>query len=293
MESESLTLADGRTLSYAIYGSPTPTTTIFYFHAFPSSRLEGRLFHDEANKLGARVIVPDRPGLGKSTFQPNRTLLDWPTDVLALADSLDIERFYVAGMSGGAPYALACVYAIPKARLAGAAVVGGLYPVSLGTAGMLMAARASIWLGARAPGVLGFLLDWTMGKAARDADPKVFEEIVMKEVQNRPEVDRDVLLEGKNKEAMVEATRESLMQGAQGAAWEAKINGSAWGFELGELGDTPLALWHGDQDVNTPPAMARKAKDMMPGAQLHMKKGEGHISLVKFKEDILRDLIKL
>ena len=36
---------------------------------------------------GIRLVAPDRPGMGLSTFQPGRTLLDWPEDVTALAHS--------------------------------------------------------------------------------------------------------------------------------------------------------------------------------------------------------------
>jgi hypothetical protein len=43
LENEKLTLKDGRTLSYAVYGSAVPQTTVFYMHGFPSSRFEGEL----------------------------------------------------------------------------------------------------------------------------------------------------------------------------------------------------------------------------------------------------------
>jgi hypothetical protein len=43
-----------------------------------------------------------------STFQPNRRILDWPSDILELADHLKISQFYVLGTSGGCPYVLAC-----------------------------------------------------------------------------------------------------------------------------------------------------------------------------------------
>jgi pimeloyl-ACP methyl ester carboxylesterase len=100
-ESEATTLADGRTLAYAIYGSPSSSTTVFYFHGYPSSRIEGRLWHDTAQNLDVRLVALDRPGFGNSSFQANRKLLDWPKDVLALADHLNVEKFYVLGTSGG------------------------------------------------------------------------------------------------------------------------------------------------------------------------------------------------
>jgi pimeloyl-ACP methyl ester carboxylesterase len=297
-DSETLTLPGGRILSYAIYGSPVPRTTVFYFHAYPSSRKEGKLWHSAASKLSLRLIAPDRPGMGNSSFQPKRTLLDWPADVLALADHLKIQKFYVIGLSGGGPYALACVYGIPKERLAGAAVVSGLYPVSFGTAGMLLSARFSLWVGPWVPSLLGGLLDAWLGNAARNPDPKVFSDMLMKEIESRPEVDQVVMKDEKNKEGFVEGTREGLRQGGQGAGWEASINGSPWGFELqnldvGEAG-VPLTLWHGTDDINCPPAIALKVKETMSGAELRMMEGEGHVSYaLRNQEKILSILIGL
>jgi hypothetical protein len=77
---QQLRLPCGRLLGYEEYGTPDGNP-IFYFHGSPSTRLEWRLFGSEelANKLNIRVIVPDRPGLGRSEFQPGRRIGTGPT----------------------------------------------------------------------------------------------------------------------------------------------------------------------------------------------------------------------
>ena len=109
---QTVLLPDGRTLGFAECGDPSGRPVLF-FPGPPS----GRLFHhpDEsvAASLGVRVITVDRPGYGLSDHQPRRTLLNWPSDVTALADALGIGRFAVAGISGGAPYVAACALKIP------------------------------------------------------------------------------------------------------------------------------------------------------------------------------------
>ena len=77
-ECREITLRDGRTLAYAEYGSPKGLP-IIHCHGTPSSRVEGDLtFSDTlAAELGVRIIVPDRPGMGRSDFQPNRRIVDW------------------------------------------------------------------------------------------------------------------------------------------------------------------------------------------------------------------------
>ena len=60
-------LRDGRILAYSEYGSPRGLP-IIHCHGTPSSRVEGNLIFDPAmaTELGVGIIVPDRPGMGRS-----------------------------------------------------------------------------------------------------------------------------------------------------------------------------------------------------------------------------------
>ncbi len=119
-----LVLPDGRTLAYAEFGQPDGYP-VMYFHGAPSSRLEPLLIGDAVlSRFGLRVIAPDRPGMGGSDFQPNRTFSDWPKDVIALANALGLEQFAVLGNSGGGPYVAVCAARIPE-RLTSAVIVSG------------------------------------------------------------------------------------------------------------------------------------------------------------------------
>jgi pimeloyl-ACP methyl ester carboxylesterase len=72
-----LRLSDGRNLAYAEYGDPAGTAVI-YFHGAPSGRLEPTLIGDDNwAALGLRIIAPDRPGMGGSSSQSGRRLIDW------------------------------------------------------------------------------------------------------------------------------------------------------------------------------------------------------------------------
>ena len=110
---QTTTLPDGRTLAYAEYGDPDGRP-LFFFHGFGGTHLGWGYLESNCDALnaGVRIISPDRPGTGRSTFMPNRQFTDWPADVTALADALGLDRFGVLGVSGGGPYALACAVAI-------------------------------------------------------------------------------------------------------------------------------------------------------------------------------------
>ena len=101
-----MVLGDGRTLAYALWGDPDGET-VMLFHGAPGSRL----FTPDPEitaEAGVRLITVDRPGYGGSDRLSVRQILDWPNDVLQLADLIEAPRFSVVAHSSGGPYALAC-----------------------------------------------------------------------------------------------------------------------------------------------------------------------------------------
>ncbi|KAH7126322.1 Alpha/Beta hydrolase protein [Dactylonectria estremocensis] len=281
-------LADGRTLSYATYGASSPSSYAFYFHSYPASRLEGATLHDAAVAHGIQVIAVDRPGMGASTFQPRRRILDWPLDVTALANHLHIPQFACIGCSGGGPYVLACYHKIPRTRLKAAMIVAGIWPNVLGTQGMLFELRVMLALAPWVPGLVAAGLDYSIGRAARDTEhPEVFAATMGKMMESRPEVDAAIWREdvGGFREALLANLREALKPGTAGAAHEVKLFGSDWGFALDDVKveDNTLTIWHGGLDQNVPLAMAEKAKALLPGCQFQLFPQEGHASLIARK----------
>ena len=127
MNPQFVRLPDNRRLAFAEYGDPEGLPVV-YCHGFPSSRREARLLHRTAGQEGFRIIAADRPGFGDSDFKAFRKISDWPDDVTRLADQLDLGSFGLLGISGGAPYALACAARVGT-RLSGCTLVCPLGPV--------------------------------------------------------------------------------------------------------------------------------------------------------------------
>ncbi len=86
------------------------------------------LADEAARDLGVRIISPDRPGIRDSVFQPNRKLLDWPPLLQEIADQLQIHRFRILAISGGAPYAYVTGRMMPE-RVERIAVASGAPPL--------------------------------------------------------------------------------------------------------------------------------------------------------------------
>ena len=161
-----VTLSDGRNLAYEEYGDPQGTP-VLSFHGCPSSRLDAAPAHPAALSLGIRLISPDRPGIGRSTYQPHRRLLDWPDDVAQLTEALGIERFAAMGWSSGGPYAAGCA-ARMKERVTNVALLSSAVPLDIyGTMrGLSSDDRILLFLVRRVPRLASALMRVTIADAS-------------------------------------------------------------------------------------------------------------------------------
>jgi pimeloyl-ACP methyl ester carboxylesterase len=166
-----MTLSDSRRLSYARYGAPSGPV-IFCLHGLPGSRTQGAYFHAAATNLGARIIRVDCPGVGFSSPQPGRTVLEHADDIVHPTKHLDIDQFSVLGCSGGRPYALACAKTIPRERLRGVALVAGVGPSDIGFSGMNAAHRLLFLAFKYMPSAVRWLRQKTLTALSKLSDDK-------------------------------------------------------------------------------------------------------------------------
>jgi pimeloyl-ACP methyl ester carboxylesterase len=260
----------GRLLGYAEYGDPAGAP-IIYLHGLIGSRLDWKYFvgPGQSPRRAARVIAIDRPGIGFSQYQARRRLLDWPDDVVALADELHLDRFAVLGVSGGGPYAAACAYKIPQ-RLTRVGIVAGMGP-------------------SNAPGAQDGA-SWTLpGRSVLVR--RVLANLTARTLRNRPErflgqiaariseADQSFLGRSENGDLFLASSRESFRTGARGVARDAALYVQPWGFELKNIG-IDVQLWHGDDDRVVLPSVGRFVADSIGNCKATFWPGEGHLSWV-------------
>jgi pimeloyl-ACP methyl ester carboxylesterase len=272
---QTIALSDGRKLGYAEYGS-REGKPLFYFHGHPGSRFEARFLAEQATQARIRLIGVDRPGMGLSTFKAGRRLLDWPDDVTALADSMNIDRFAVVGFSGGGPYALACAYKIPQ-RLTACGTVAGV-----GNTGRLLSFLAQ-WV--------PYLLLPATSRFFRDEEQA--QKTLVRFAGNWAEPDQKVLQIDEIKVLMAASLVESLRQGTRGAAYDGALLGRAWGFSLEAITFSNLYLWHGELDKEVPVTKTREIAEKLARCRANFYPGEGHISVIaNHSEAIVTSLMR-
>ena len=201
---------------------------------------------------------PDRPGIGLSTFQPGRRLLDWPADVAALADALGIDRFAVMGWSCGGPYAAVCGARMSD-RVTAVGLLSSAVPLELvgTTKGLARDDRLLLFLVRWAPQLAAALLRVTIGQAT---ERRLYREIR----RSFPAVDRAALEERGSIVDAVAFVKESMRQGAQGCLQDYRVFGSPWGFDLSEV-TVPVQIWEGEEDNTGPPEYRELLLRHLPG----------------------------
>jgi pimeloyl-ACP methyl ester carboxylesterase len=270
---QTLQLSDGRDLAYDEYGSPDGTPVIFN-HGLSDSALIRNPDNDLTASLGVRVIAADQPGVGGSSPQPGRTMVDWGTDMEELADALGLAQFAVAGHSGGSPHALAIAFRLPG-RVTKIVLASPVAPLDEpGMAKLLV--NKDLKLIAKLHH-LHHIIKWGSDYEAKKAEKDIptFVEVTVKD----DESDRATFLEDPAQRAMFEASfTAGMIQGGEGmyemtmALWD-------WGFRPEDV-THHVELFYGDADDILDPKMPLHLADRLPDCTTHVWPGAGHYGFV-------------
>lgn len=284
-----LYLNDGRRLGYLLCGDPKGKP-VLCFHGYPGSRLDFRWLHEEAAKRGLKLIAADRPGIGLSDPLPGRSLTDFGGDMEELMARLRLKRPVVMGVSGGGPYALACLCRLQEKVRAGV-VVCGLGPMDTeeSTQGM-NASNASLFYCARNyPKSVGLILKATKYMMTKKVDTyyRLMEKVLPDSDQKRMGK-----ITGENRQRVLSANREIFRQGSRYLAQEAVIYTKPWEFSLREL-RVPVHFWHGYLDKNAPIRSAMNLYRQAPQSTRHWLMGEGHFILNRHAAEILDSICEM
>lgn len=270
---DAVTLQDGRRLAYAEWGDEAAPPLLF-FHGTPGSRL---LFPGVLARSSAplRVVTVDRPGYGRSDPLAVRTLLGWADDVAQLADALGLERFTVAGWSGGGPHALACAARlsdrIERAALVSARADHHRIPGGLDELGA--DERRLVELGAvdreRYREEMAGRAAWLVERRDR---PDSFLAV------DRPAAEQRVALLPDVASAAMLWLPEAAREGVAGFVEDWLVLRSPWGFDTSDVPVT-VDVWHGARDSDVPPRHAEFLAARLPRARLAIWADEGHWGL--------------
>jgi pimeloyl-ACP methyl ester carboxylesterase len=283
---QAVNVANGRRVTFDWWGD-CDGFPVFLLHGTPGSRTGPRPRTSVLYRLGINLICYDRPGYGGSGRQAGRSVADAAWDVLAIANELKLQEFGVVGRSGGGPHALACA-ALLDGLVTSTAVLVSLAPHN-------------------ADG-----LEWNNGMAASnvaeyslaDSDVKAVEADLTEradQIRDNPETlldflddeltapDARVVSDAGILDQLHATYREAVREGAHGWIDDVLAFRRPWGFDLRKIA-SPVLLWHGDEDVFSPPAHTHWLAGKIPAAKLHIQRGAAHFDAVRILPEILADM---
>ncbi len=260
----------GRTVAYTDIGD-TGGTPVLFFHGAPMSRRNLGDQHEAFAEAGLRVLSPDRPGYGGSSPAPGRTLNDWTKDMADLADTLGIDHFLVAAHSSGGPYGLVTA-ALLRDRVLGTTVLGGVTDF----------AWAPAWQ------------EYNQDECAMMRLPDEQAALAWGErnlgdrTGEWPEPDR-ALFANQYVPHLAAAAKDAFAQGVGGYTQDSWVQGRPWTFDPSSV-SAPLLVVHGDQDTVVPIAHSRHTAERVPGSELRVLPGHGHVTVLWELPGLLAEL---
>jgi pimeloyl-ACP methyl ester carboxylesterase len=277
---------DGRELSWVEHGDPIGTP-ILYCHGTPGCAAEAIALARAADDHGARIIAINRPGFAGSTFDPDRTLLGWPDEAVAVADEIGVDQLPVLGYSGGGPYALVCGAMRPdRFPLIGVASGAGPYLGRTSLNRMSPSDRGMTMLALYAP-PLGRAALRAVGISASVA-PGIGMRSWMTEL---PEADRRVLENADipARDAMFFLV-DAMRHGAHGPLLDYRLLSMPWGFDPADVA-VPVRWWHGNDDRTVPFAEVEALTDSIPDITVSRIPDAGHLLLASAADDVVSGLV--
>ncbi len=283
---QTIRLPSGAHVEYGEYGDPNGTP-LLYFHGWPSSHHQAFSIDAEAADRKIRVVAPNRPGIGRSSPQPGRTLADWPPLIREFADALGLRSWMVLGVSGGGPYALATAAELPSSTSA-VGVACGAIPLAdfADHSGLLPAYRFLLALRKFAPWLLRPV--FALGSALSHCPPHRFPmSLILRLVEP---CDRVALRQKDVFDEVMVTYREAVASGMGAVISDADVYLERWDIDLAHV-RCPTYFWHGEQDRNIPIHMAKILAAKIPHAQCRWTADMGHYSLGLQKTGMFLDAL--
>ena len=193
----------------------------------------------------------------------------------------------------------ACAFALTKTRLKSAAVVAGIGPPEDASFLQMRLGTRILFAGLRyAPGLVGAIADISIGKKARNPNPEVLREAIVRQMKYVKAVLTPTELELFGKKPMfvdeiIQDFRERFRQGSEGFFRDGRLCVEPWGFRMEDVPFEGVRLYYGSKDTNTPAQMGRNMAAKLKGAVFQEFEGETHMTLFEnHGDDILKDIME-
>lgn len=253
-------MGDGRTLH--VYDTGGGGLPVLWHHGTPNTGAPPQPLFEPGARHGIRWVSYDRPGYGGSSPEPGRDVASAARYTAAVADALGIERFAAMGHSGGGPHALACGALLPD-RVLAVVSVAGLAPID---------AAGLDWFAGMGPSGQESLRAAASGREAKEK----YEAGDGGEPDFTP---ADYAALGGPWSWFMSVVNPAIEAGPAAQIDDDLAYVAPWGFDPARV-SAPVLLVHGGQDRVVPSTHGQWLARRCPAAELWLRPGDGHISVL-------------
>lgn len=239
--------------------------------------------HDAAARLGITLISVDRPGVGDSDPDPQRTLEEWPSTVRQIADAHSLSQFAVIGVSGGGPYALETAADMGQ-RLLGLFLMSPMGPLYGDGAldGMVSRNRAVLKMARNMSFVAPLFIRFVYTICLISPRPAL---AWLSRGLNSD--DRALTAKPQFAACLADNLKEVFRSGPRGLVRELEILAGRWEVKAIDS-RIPVHIWHGDADYYVPLQLAQYIGSKIPNSTLKVYEGRGHFMAIELLPDLLK-----
>jgi pimeloyl-ACP methyl ester carboxylesterase len=267
-------------LAYAEYGAANGTP-VFYFHDSGSSRLEAELFHQSAQRNGFRLIVLDRPGIGKSDFFVCARPDDFCAAVAAFAEAKGLKHYGVMSLGAGGIYALTLAHMNPDNVLFKLSLAG--VPGSVFNEQGTVSYSATCW-NELTPMLVKLLV--RIKHRFMRADPV---SSIRHLEQHLCAADRHSLADDSLFHTLARDLEEAISRGYEGIAQDIALSYRKLDFRLQEV-TVPTEIWQGETDRLSQRSDCEFMTARLPNARFHRVPGRGHFFFMHRMDTVFGEL---
>ena len=260
-------------LNFETWGNPNDRPALF-FHGFPGSHAQARGLEPFLKENKMYLIAFDRPGYGRSTGKG--TPLQLVEALRELLNSLEIRKFEIIGVSGGAPWAhiMASKFADDVLSLT---IICGLGTYNAKTRPYFSNfQKKSLALTKFLPrAVTNLILDTTAKRFHPEKKLKALARFLCA-------ADRAVIQDVANQSLIADSMVEGRAQGAKGIAQDIRLYRRDWlkkECDLKKLAAIPTVYFHGKEDRILDYRLSEWMHKANPKSRLLFFDDEGHYSI--------------
>ena len=288
IELKSLTLSDGRQLSYCDNGVAGDQALLFH-HGTPGTAQIWQLFFEAAAHKGVRAISYTKAGYPGSDRALHNRISDTNGDYLELLAKLGISEFVSIGWSGGGPYALHSTF---EDSCKGAELIAAVAPYFEMGEEFLVGTNESetIEILDKKASSKEACLEVTLDEI-KNYESAWTVENWQSEVETRASYKEFADIYPRFNALVVPSLLNAIFPDATGLADDDHLILGSWGFRVSDV-NKPVSIWNGELDKGVPVGHAHWQHTQIKGSTVHILEEQDHVTImVEAMEPILDSAI--